>query len=69
MNDDRDTRPSLLVKIRDPRNQESWSQFVELYGPLILRCLRSMGVPEQDALDLSQDVLRILIRRMQTFEY
>jgi hypothetical protein len=29
------TRPSLLVRIRDTQDNQAWSQFVEIYAPLI----------------------------------
>ena len=29
------TRPSLLVRLRDPMDSRAWSEFVEIYGPLI----------------------------------
>jgi RNA polymerase sigma-70 factor (ECF subfamily) len=69
MNDERKTRPSLLVKLRNLQDRESWNEFLELYGPLIVRCLRRLGVPKQDVEDLYHDVLGVLARRMPTFEY
>ena len=29
------TRASLLLRLRDPRDEAAWSQFVELYTPLV----------------------------------
>jgi hypothetical protein len=29
------TRPSLLVRIRDPRDDAAWAEFVDIYGPLV----------------------------------
>lgn len=69
MNDDRQTRPSLLLRVRNLQDHRSWNEFCELYGPLILRYLRHLGASPDDALDLSQDVLRIVVGRIQTFEY
>ena len=63
------TRPSLLLRVKDFRDQKSWEEFVEIYGPLILRYLRKVGVAEQDAVDLVQDVLGIVLRHIGTFEY
>ena len=63
------TRPSLLLRVRDLQDQESWHEFVELYGPLILRVLLRRGVPWQDAVDLVNDVLLIVARRIRDFEY
>ena len=63
------TRPSLLLRVRDLRDQKSWNEFVELYGPLVLRYLRRIGVPPQDAMDLLQDVLQIVVRHIGSFQY
>lgn len=65
----RQTRPSLLLRIRDFGDHRSWGEFTSLYGPLILRCLRGIGLGADDAADLAQDVLRIVVRRIQTFDY
>ena len=35
MGDSPATRASLLVRIRDARDALAWSQFVELYAPLV----------------------------------
>jgi len=63
------TRPSLLLRIRDFRDGESWQQFVDLYRPMIIRYLRGIGVGEDDALDLAQEVLQIVLRRIHAFAY
>jgi len=31
------TEPSLLIRIRDAEDQESWSEFLAIYEPLIHR--------------------------------
>ena len=33
--DSRATKPSLLLRIRDPGDAASWGEFADLYGPLI----------------------------------
>jgi RNA polymerase sigma factor (sigma-70 family) len=52
------TRPSLLVRIRDLKDEEAWRQFVGLYTPLVYRYARKRGLQDADAADLAQDVLR-----------
>ncbi len=52
------TRPSLLVRIRDPRDERAWSEFLEIYGPLVHRLARLKGFQEADAADLTQEVFR-----------
>jgi RNA polymerase sigma-70 factor (ECF subfamily) len=51
------TRASLLVRLRDPRDDAAWTQFVDLYAPLIYGYLRKQGLQDADAADLSQEVL------------
>jgi hypothetical protein len=38
-----ETRPSLVVRMRNAQHEAAWSEFVLLYEPLILRLLRSHG--------------------------
>lgn len=63
------TRPSLLLRVRDLGDQTSWDEFVVLYGPLILRFLRRIGVAQHDAPDLVQDVLVIVATHIGSFQY
>ena len=51
------TRASLLLRLRDPQDEEAWRQFVELYAPLVYGYARKQGLQDADAADLSQDVL------------
>ncbi|MEI8382986.1 MAG: hypothetical protein WCJ09_22890 [Planctomycetota bacterium] len=44
-----ETRSSLLVKLREPHDQQAWGEFVELYLPLILRLAKQRGLQEADA--------------------
>src|SRR5215468_8731061 len=52
------TSASLLVRIRDGRDQEAWRQFVQLYAPVVYAFARKRGLQDADAADLMQDVLR-----------
>ncbi len=42
-----DTRNSLLLKLRDKGDCESWQQFVAVYRPVVYRMARRRGM--QDA--------------------
>jgi RNA polymerase sigma factor (sigma-70 family) len=50
------TRPSLLVRLRNPQDEEAWREFVDIYEPLVYRLARQKGFQHADALELSQDV-------------
>jgi RNA polymerase sigma-70 factor (ECF subfamily) len=63
------TRPSLLIRIRDPRDSDAWVTFVDTYLPLIYRYARRMGLQDADAADVSQEVLTEVARRIRAFEY
>ena len=52
------TRASLLVRIRNGRDQEAWQQFVQLYAPVVYGFARKRGLQDADAADVMQDVLR-----------
>jgi RNA polymerase sigma-70 factor (ECF subfamily) len=63
------TRPSLLVRVRDPQDAESWETFVNIYGPLVYRYCRVRGLQDADASDVCQEVLTRIVRSIRTFVY
>lgn len=63
------TRPSLLVRLRDAGDGDSWRTFVDIYAPLIYRWCRRHGPQDADAADLTQDVLAEVVRCIRSFEY
>jgi len=52
-----ETRPSLLLRLRDGDDSEAWFEFSEIYRPVIVRVAISKGLQVADAEDLCQDVL------------
>jgi RNA polymerase sigma factor (sigma-70 family) len=63
------TRPSLLVRLRDARDEQAWAQFVEVYAPLVYSFACRHGLQDADAADLTQDVLRSVVTAAGRFEY
>lgn len=63
------TRISLLLRIRNPGDRIAWSQFVELYAPLIHRYGIRHGLQDADAADLAQETLRCVARSAGSFAY
>src|SRR5262249_43567389 len=63
------TRPSLLVRIRDARDDQAWSQFVALYAPLIYGYARKQGLQDADAADVTQDALRAVAGAVANLQY
>ena len=64
-----DTRPTLLMQLRDPKEKTSWSRFAELYAPLVHDFLRKRGVQDADAADLTQEVMMSVAQAIRSFEY
>jgi RNA polymerase sigma-70 factor (ECF subfamily) len=63
------TSASLLVRIRDSRDQEAWRQFVELYAPVVYGFARKRGLQDADAADVMQDVLRSVAGAAERLNY
>ncbi len=63
------TRLSLLVRLRDARDDAAWSQFVELYAPLVYGFARKHGLQDADAADLTQDVLQAVSGGLRKLDY
>ena len=63
------TRASLLLRLRDPRDEGAWAEFVRLYAPLVYGHLRKQGLQDADAADLSQDVLGAVAGAIGRLEY
>src|SRR5262249_48090956 len=63
------TRASLLVRLRDPRDEAAWREFVELYGPLVYHYARKQGLQDADAADLGREVLGAVAGAVGRLEY
>jgi RNA polymerase sigma-70 factor (ECF subfamily) len=63
------TRPSLLARIKDARDDQAWVTFVDVYAPLLYRYALRRGLQGSDAADVAQDVLLQVARSVRTFEY
>lgn len=64
-----DTQSSLLLRIRDVNDDTAWTLFVEVYTPIVFRYLRSRGLQDADAADITQEVLIEVARSIRGFEY
>jgi DNA-directed RNA polymerase specialized sigma24 family protein len=62
------TRPSLLMRIRDRSDAESWRRFAMIYAPLVYRYACRHGLQDADAADLSQEVMEKVARAIRSFE-
>jgi RNA polymerase sigma-70 factor, ECF subfamily len=62
-----ETSASLLDRLRLQPDAGAWQRLVDLYTPLIQGWLRRHGVPPQDADDVVQEVLTVVVRRLPDF--
>ena len=60
------TSRSLLVRVKE-NDPAAWDRLVTLYAPLVTHWCRRLGVPEQDARDILQDVFGVLARSIDGF--
>ena len=55
--------------MRDAQNKPAWNEFVEIYSPLIYGFSRKQGLQDADAVDMTQEVLRIVTRSIGRLDY
>ncbi len=63
------TSVTLLERVRQRDDQAAWERFVALYTPLLYRWAQRAGLADQDAADLTQEVLVLLMKELPSFEY
>jgi RNA polymerase sigma-70 factor (ECF subfamily) len=64
-----DTSVSLLQRLRLQPDDGTWKRFIDIYEPLIQGWLRRYSVAPEDAEDLSQEVMAILVRKLPEFQH
>lgn len=69
MQDPHVTRPTLLLRIRDPDDVGAWSEFAQLYEPLLVRFAQQGGLQAADAADLTQEVLASVSTAIGRLDY
>ena len=60
---------TLLQRLRQPNDQKAWEEFCSLYSPLLENFFRSNGIENEDARDVSQEVLKRIAKAAPDFEY
>jgi RNA polymerase sigma-70 factor (ECF subfamily) len=64
-----ETSLSLLQRLRVEPDDASWRRLVDLYTPLVQGWLRRQFVQLQDAEDVTQEVLGVVVRELKHFEH
>ena len=68
MDDPKLTRFSLIVRLRDGSDGQAWSEFVDIYTPVVYGFARRFGLQDADAADVTQDVFRTVAGSIGRFE-
>ena len=57
------------MRIKDPRDARAWSEFHDLYAPLLYHYARARGLDHDDAEDVRSKCYESIVRHMPEFEY
>ena len=68
MNEAPTTQPSLLIRLRDLGDELAWTEFTEIYAPLVQQLARRRGLQDADAQDLIQEVFRAVARAIERYD-
>ncbi len=63
-----ETRPSLLVRLKDRTDDQAWFEFTEIYRPVVFRLACRRGMQHADADDLVQQVFSAVARVIDNWE-
>jgi RNA polymerase sigma-70 factor (ECF subfamily) len=63
------TRESLLNRLRNWEDQESWKDFFETYWKLLYKVARRAGLGDAEAQDIVQETVFTVARHMPEFRY
>ncbi len=63
------TSPSLLMRIRNPDDAESWNLFEAVYAPIVRNYCERRGIQLSDIDDITQEVMTAVARNIQRFDY
>lgn len=64
-----ETQLSMLARVQQTQVGESWGEFAQMYDGMIQGWLVRQGVQQQDADDIRQEVMTIVLRRIGDFEH
>ncbi len=63
------TRQSLLSRLKNWGDQESWREFFDMYGELIYSLARKAGLTDAEGQDVVQETLISVAKQMPGFKY
>lgn len=62
------TRPTLLFRLRDLKDQTSWTEFYQLYHNFVFGLARRSGLSHADAQEVTQDVFKRVAETIDAFD-
>lgn len=62
-----ETRPSLILRLHNRQDVQAWSEFAEIYEPLVYRMARQIGMQDADALEAKQEVMLHLAKVVESW--
>jgi RNA polymerase sigma-70 factor (ECF subfamily) len=63
-----DTRNSLIVRMRDRADDEAWTEFVQIYQPLVERFVQRHRLQYADAAEVTQEVLGRVAKSIDSWD-
>jgi len=63
-----ETRHSLIVRLKDQRNDRAWTDFVCAYEPFLMQLVRKQGTPDHHAADVTQQLLLAIARSVHGWQ-
>jgi RNA polymerase sigma-70 factor (ECF subfamily) len=60
-----ETRPSLILRLRNRSDMRAWREFVEVYQPLICSLAIRRGLQASDVDDVTQEVLTRVAKHVE----
>src|SRR3977135_3731308 len=63
------TRRSLLSRVKNPEDQESWKVFFDTYSKLVFSCAAKAGLTHSECEEATQETFITLARTMPDFKY
>ena len=68
LSSDPTTRPSLLVRLRNTRDDHAWAEFTAVYEPVIYRMAQRRGLQDADAREVVQETLVSVAAAIDRFD-
>ena len=66
---DQVTRMTLIQRVKNQMDQQSWEEFTEFYSPYIMGILHKAGIKYEFIEDLCQEILLRIWKSIENFEY